>query len=121
MLSEELKKANDKLVKSGNNMSPSDLEYIDRLTHAIKSVKTTKAMLESENYDGYSQRSYHHMPIYAYDDRSYARGRDLMGRYTSRDTGPDMVITELKEAMEKASDERSRMKIKQLIDEMQQM
>ena len=45
MLSEELKKANDKLAKNGNGMTASDLDYIDKLTHAIKSVKTTKAML----------------------------------------------------------------------------
>lgn len=123
MLSEELKKANDKLAKNGNGMTSSDLDYIDKLTHAIKSVKTTKAMLESE--DGYSSRGRSmYMPRYAYDDMSYARGRDSMGRYTSRDSGysgMNGAIMELKEAMEKATDERSRMKIKQLIDEMEQM
>lgn len=128
-LSEELKKANDKLAKNGNQMTASDLDYIDKLTHAIKSVKTTKAMLESE--DGYSSRgrsmeglSSMYMPRYAYDDMSYARGRDSMGRYTSRDSGysgMNEAIMELKEAMNKAGDERSRMKIKQLIDEMEQM
>ena len=128
-LSEELKKANDKLAKNGNQMTASDLDYIDKLTHAIKSVKTTKAMLESE--DGYSSRgrsmegsSSMYMPRYAYDDINYARGRDSMGRYTSRDSGysgMNEAIMELKEAMNKAGDERSRMKIKQLIDEMEQM
>lgn len=129
MLSEELKKANDKLAKNGNQMTASDLDYIDKLTHAIKSVKTTKAMLESE--DGYSSRgrsmegsSNMYMPRYAYDDMSYARGRDSMGRYTSRDSGysgMNEAIMELREAMNKAPDEPSRMKIKQLIDEMERM
>lgn len=130
MLSEELKKANDKLAKNGNGMTSSDLDYIDKLTHAIKSVKTTKAMLESE--DGYSSRgrsmnmgsSNMYMPRYAYDDMSYARGRDSMGRYTSRDSGysgMNDAIMELREAMNKATDESSRMKIKQLIDEMERM
>lgn len=130
MLSEELKKANDKLAKNGNQMTASDLDYIDKLTHAIKSVKTTKAMLESE--DGYSSRgrsmnmgsSNMYMPRYAYDDMSYARGRDSMGRYTSRDSGysgMNEAIMELREAMNKAPDDPSRMKIKQLIDEMERM
>ncbi len=130
MLSEELKKANDKLTKNGNGITSSDLDYIDKLTHAIKSVKTTKAMLESE--DGYSSRgrsmntgsSNMYMPRYAYDDMSYARGRDSMGRYTSRDSGysgMSEAVMELREAMNKATDESSRMKIKQLIDEMERM
>jgi hypothetical protein len=55
---------------------------------------------------------------------SYARGRDSMGRYTSRDSGysgMNEAIMELREAMNKATDETSRMKIKQLIDEMERM
>lgn len=62
-----------------------ELEYLDKLTHAIKCVKTTVAMLEAqEGGDGYSQR-------YSYDEgSSYARGRrnaprDSMGRYSGDD------------------------------------
>ena len=65
-----------------------------------------------------------YMPRYAYDDMSYARGRDSMGRYTSRDSGysgMNDAIMELREALNKAPDEPSRMKIKQLIDEMERM
>jgi predicted GH43/DUF377 family glycosyl hydrolase len=64
------------------------------------------------------------MPRYAYDDMSYARGTDSKGRYTSRDSGysgMNDAIMELREAMNKATDETSRMKIKQLSDEMERM
>ena len=118
MLSDELSRANDKLSKAGSALSSSDLDYIDKLTHAIKSVKTTKAMLDSE-YEGYS-RSYR--PRYSYDDYSYKR--DSMGRYSRDDHDMkhmDGAIMELREAMDKAPDERSRMKIKELMDEMQNL
>ena len=76
-LSRELGKTNSKMA-SGGNVSAGDIEYIDKLTHAIKSIKTTLAMMDSE----YSNRG-------SYEDMSYARGRgrnarrDSMGRYSS--------------------------------------
>lgn len=59
----------------GGKMSSGDLEYVDKLTHAVKSIKTILAMEES----GYSG---HYDDRYAdrYGDRSYRR-RDRMGRY----------------------------------------
>ena len=85
-LSDDLKKCNEKIRKAGGELSAGEVEYLDKLTHAIKCVKTTVAMLEAqEGGDGYSQR-------YSYDEgSSYARGRmnaprDSMGRY-SRDGG----------------------------------
>ena len=118
VLSDELSRANDKLSKVGSALSSSDLDYIDKLTHAIKSVNTTKAMLDTE-HDGYS-RSYR--PRYSYDDYSYKR--DSMGRYSRDDEYSkhiDGTIMELKEAMDKAPDERSRMMVKELMDKMQNL
>ena len=60
----------EKIVESAEHdgkMPIQDAEFIDYLTHTIKSVKTTLAM---EGY-GTSER----------------RGRDSMGRFTSRDGG----------------------------------
>ena len=63
-LSRELAEANDKINSAGGKLSGSDLDYVDKLTHAIKSIKTTIAMIEAED-DGYSN----HYPHYAYADQ----------------------------------------------------
>ena len=54
-LSREVGDANEKIRAAGGKMTSGDLEYIDRLTHALKSVKTTIAMAEAED-DGESGR-----------------------------------------------------------------
>ena len=64
-LSRELADVNEKIHSNGGDMSAGDLELVDKLTHALKSIKTTIAMMESE---GYSNRSM------AYRGRAY-RGR----------------------------------------------
>jgi len=56
-------------------MSVQDLEKVDKLAHAMKSLATYKAMKEAEEYEegeeGFSGR----------------RGRAMNGRYVSRDGG----------------------------------
>ena len=56
-------------------MSIQDLEKVDKLYHALKSMATYNAMKEAEEYeqDGFSGR----------------RGRAANGRYVSRDASPD--------------------------------
>lgn len=118
-LADDLTKTNEKLNKAGGEISAGDLEYINRLTHAIKSVKGTMAMMDAEE-SGYS-----------YDDGmsmnrgSYARGRnarrDSRGRYSrgnSRDSG---MVSELRELMRDAPDEQTRMEMQRLISRMETM
>lgn len=54
ILEKVLRKTNEKLRASGGDPSASDMEYIDWLTHSIKSVKSSIAMIEREG-GGYSQ------------------------------------------------------------------
>lgn len=88
VISRELEDANEKIRKAGGKISAGDLEYIDKLTHSLKSIKATIAMMEAEDEDGYSNRGY--MPYYgggmSYAGRMNAK-RDSMGRYSreSRD------------------------------------
>lgn len=125
-LMRELDKANDKMKKGGNNLSAGDLEYLDKITHAIKSVKTTIAMEESSyddggNYErgGRSNRSYGG----SYEGgSSYARGRgrnarrDSMGRYSrdgrsygySREDAKEELMEHLREMKKMAKDEETR-------------
>ena len=96
-LMEELETVSEKIHKAGG-MSAGDLDTADKLSHALKCVKTVLAMTEAEDDYSYADggnsnrggRSYDGGR--SYEDRSYARGRgrgarrDSMGRY-SREAG----------------------------------
>ena len=73
-LFEQLKPVADKVGKGG--MSTGDLEAVDKMTHAIKSIKTTIAMMEAED-EGYSEA---YMPRMSYEGRSNRGGRSYEGR-----------------------------------------
>lgn len=64
-------------LKGGTEMSVQDLDRIDKLAHAMKSLVTYKAMKEAEEYNMSEDGNI-----------SGARGRSPMtGRYISRDPG----------------------------------
>ena len=65
IVEQQLEKAVRELENDPGRMPMQDAEYLDKLTHTMKSLKTTMAM---EGY-GSSER----------------RGRDRMGRFTSRE------------------------------------
>lgn len=103
-VSKEIGEANDKIRSAGGKLTAGDADYIDKLTHTLKSIKAVIAMMEDE--DGYSNRAYPDMGgSYRYGGSyrgSYARGRgarrDGMGRY-SRDGG---MADELRNLMQDA-------------------
>ena len=45
VISRELEDVNQKIRSAGGSMSAGDLELVDKLTHALKSIKTTMAMM----------------------------------------------------------------------------
>jgi hypothetical protein len=57
-IKEEIGEANEKIKKAGGKLSGSDVEYIDKLTHSLKSIKAVMAMMEDEGEDEYSGASY---------------------------------------------------------------
>lgn len=123
-ISREIGDANEKIRKAGGKLSGEDLTYLDKLTHTLKSLKTTIAMMEAE--DGESGR--YSMPHYSYGDGynyggSYRRGRDSMGRYTSRRgySYDDGMIEELRSLMESAPDEATKREFRQFIVKMEKM
>ena len=120
-ISREIGEANDKIRSAGGKLSGEDLTYLDKLTHTLKSLKTTIAMMEAE--DGESGRySMPHYGGYNYGG-SYRRGRDSMGRYTSRRgySYDDGMIEELRSLMESAPDERTKSEFRQFIAKMEKM
>ena len=113
--------------------SPSDIEMLYKMTDIIKDVEdtflkieTVKAMKDA-GYSQASARMSYDDPGMAfanrgnsYDDYSYRRGRDSMGRYTSRDgySGHDKesMIEGLREKMHMATNESDREVIRRAID-----
>lgn len=148
-IKEEIGEANEKIKKAGGKLSAGDVDYIDKLTHTLKSIKAVVAMMEDEEDDysgrmsyarggrGGSYRGGSYRGGSSYDDGmmgggSYARGdnrgrgsnarRDSMGRYSRMDGysrhGDSVEL--LREAMEEAPDDRTRMEIQRLIEKMEQ-
>lgn len=113
-LSEELHSANSKL--RNGKMNSGDLEYIDKLTHALKSVTILKEM------EGGSQRSYDDGSYRSYEGnsgrRSYegnsmrGRRRDSMGRY-SRDN--EELMNDLQMLADKAPDPQTKAEIQKFM------
>ena len=52
-LSVELSECNEKIRRANGKLTGSDVEYLDELTHTLKSVKAVIAMIEAED-SGYS-------------------------------------------------------------------
>ena len=114
-----------------NGMSTGDLDKLDKVAHALKSIKGTMQM-EKADEEGYSGM-YPYMGGYGYnrggsyergEGGSYSRGRtnarrDSMGRYSGeRGYSRNDLSDKLRELMEDAPDEHSRKKIQRLIDDM---
>lgn len=129
-LNRELEELNEKIRKAGGKMSAGDLEVVDKLTHAIKSIKTTIAMIEAEgDYsneygniggDSMNRRS---MDSRTMRGRSYARGRtgnvrrDSMGRY-SRAEAEDAMMDALEDYMENVTDPNKKREVERFMDKM---
>ena len=117
-ISNEIADANEKIRAAGGKLTSGDVDYIDKLTHTMKSVKAVIAMMEDE--DGYSNRgSYRSYPGGSYRGGSY-RNRDSMGRYSGRGySRGDGFADELRELMEEAPNEQTRQQIQRLLSKME--
>ena len=118
---DELEELERKAEKDGK-LSMAEVQYMDALAHAKKNLLKSDEMME----DDYSMAG----EPYMRNRQSYARGRgrntrkDSMGRYSSRDgysMGGDEMIMELRELMEDAPDEKTRMEFQRFIKKMEQM
>ena len=136
IVSRAITQANEKIRAAGGKLSTGDADYMDKLTHIMKSVKgVIKMEEESEMDDGYSERmysrGYDRGGSYrgSYGDGSYSMGRgrgryanrDSMGRYSSNDgysRGGNMV-DELRDLMQEAPNDQVRQEMQRLIDKMQ--
>ena len=136
-ITREIADANEKIRSAGGKISASDMDYIDKLTHSLKSIKGVEAMAEAESDGEYSGRAYPMMGgsyrggSYArggsYRGGSYARGRggnvrrDSMGRYSSGYSRDGGMVEELRELMPDAPDERTRQEFQRFIQKIESM
>ena len=126
ILTKELAHVTEKLESGGGVISPTDVEYVNNLTHAIKSVVTTKENLSSESEgsydDGMSRNS----------EYSNRRGRgsnarsDSMGRYASDGYSQGYsrskeMVSELRNLMEDAPDEHTRQEFQRFISKIESL
>ena len=81
----ELEKLDKKYGSDVPEMSVQDVERADILFHAMKSAETYYAMTEEWNDEDMEGSGRRGNDGRMYSGRSYRRGRDSMGRYTSRD------------------------------------
>ena len=124
-IANEIAQANQEIKKAGGDLNTGDIEMIDKLTHAMKSLVTTCAMLENED-DGYSGD---YMPMGPYYTK---RGRDRNGysgnyggysrnesRYSRNGYSRGGEWNDhLRQLMDEAPDEATRMEVKKLMDRM---
>lgn len=126
MVGDKISEANQKMMQGGD-LTGGDVEYLDKLTHMLKSIKTTMAMMDAESgeYSGNDRYS-------GYDGgnsgRRYsgARGRSQRtGRYVSRmgrrASGDEQMVSELRDLMENAPDDRTRQEFQKFISKIEQM
>ena len=124
---DELEELERKADKDGK-LSMAEVQYMDTLAHAKKNLLKGEEMYEEEysnrgmSYDGGMNRSYARRDSRGRYSReggsSYERGRNNYSRRYSMDG--DMVM-ELRDLMEDAPDERTRMEFQKFIKKIEGM
>lgn len=130
-LCDELEEYGEKKLDAGT------LDVVDKLAHTIKNLDKIIESYEDNEYSGI----YYDNGMSYDDGTSYARGgnrgmrgssyamargrgsnarRDSMGRY-SRADGTKAMVEELKDLMQDAPDERTKMEFKKFIQKMETM
>ena len=111
--SKKLNAMAEKFRQNHDEISNNEVALFNDLTHSMKSIKTTIAMMEAEPESGYSNNySSHWAPSYnRYEGQSY-RNRNSMGRY-SRSDGLHEMLDGLPE--------EKRMKVQRYIEDMERM
>lgn len=114
---DELKDLEKKADNGGLNLS--EVQYADTLAHLKKNLMKAEEMEMDVDYSsrGYTSRT---MPMYygqSYAGRRNAR-RDSMGRYSGEgySRAAEGMVDQLRDLMETAPDEQTRMEIHRMVD-----
>lgn len=120
-VSREIGRVNQKIGTSGGRLAGSDIDYIDKLTHTLKSIKTTMAMEEEGgSYEGsYQNSGRSNAQAMAQAMRRGGRtGANQYGSYRSYARAADDFASKLEDLMEEAPDEQTRKEIERLVGKM---
>lgn len=135
-IANEIAEANRRIQQSGGNMNTADIEIIDKLTHSMKSLATTCAMLEAEE-DGYSNNGSYYSGRENREGRngysreyrngggsyggSYARrySRENRNSYGGYSRNGEMM-EHFRMMIDEAPDEQTRIELRQLMDKYSQ-
>lgn len=130
-IANEIAEANKRIRQSGGDMNTADIEIIDKLTHSMKSLATTCAMLEAEEqgYSGYGGSYYSGRENRNGSSREYRTGGSY-GDYSRRNSRENRnsygysrngnMMDHLRVMIDEAPDEQTRMEIKMLMDKLSQ-
>lgn len=133
VIEREMQEAAKKIRNAGGKINAGDADYIDKLTHSLKSLKTVIAMAEAEDdYSNAGGMSYARRGRRGGNNRdgmSYARReqrRDSMGRHSresgySYDDAKEDMMSELREIMEDAPDERTKREFHSFMQKLESM
>lgn len=138
---DEMEELERKADKDGK-LSMAEIQYLDTLAHTKKNLLKADEMWEESEYSmeggqggqggsnyarrGYERRggsnNYEGGSYRSYEARGRGRNarRDSRGRY-SREEGSEMMVEELRELMEDAPDDRTRMEFQKFINKIEQM
>lgn len=111
VISDKIAEANEKIRRGGGELSGGDVDYIDKLTHTLKSIKAVIAMEEADSDGGWSSAPRGGTGR----TRTRTPRRDGMGRY-SRADGSEHIVKKLESLMREASDAEVRDAISTAID-----
>lgn len=126
VVAHEIGNTNKRIQDAGGKINIVDVDLIDKLSHSIKSLVTTCAMLEAEEDEGgYSER--YMKADGAYSGRKMQRGYSRTGETLPNDRGYSSrysrngysrhgdLSMKLRQLMDEAPDEMTRMEIKNLM------
>ena len=116
---DEMEELERKADKDGK-LTMAEIQYLDTLAHTKKNLLKADEMTDGEYSGRYDGRMYDGRYMRNSDGMVYARGRkrDSMGRYAS-DAGE--MVQELRQLMDDAPDERTRMEFKKFIEKIERM
>lgn len=133
-ISREIAKANEKIRAAGGELSGGDYDTIDKITHALKSLKATIKMMEDEDggYSGddgsYRREGGYNRRAYGGNSRgwSYARGRggntsrEGMSRNRGYSRDAD-IASRLQDMMQYAPNDQVRREMQRLAEKIEEM
>lgn len=118
VLSEKISEKTRKIKNGG--MNDGDLETVDKLTHALASVKKIEAFVEDDGYSGYWPTDGSYRGMYR---NSYAHGgrrRDSMGRYSGEyGYSRNDLADKMRKLMKDVPDDRTRQEMMRMVEKLE--